>query len=226
MHIRKRNAPDFAVDGGSGGADTQNVFLFSADPSDIDQQWLEIDRGDGFYSYQKNGTIFCLDGNRGGANKQNVYLYHCDDNNKNQHWKKVEVDDDAFQLVKRNAQGYALDGQNRGQNNQNIGLYDSSNTSQNLQWLITPIDESAVALQAGTQGDAVSVLPNPVVREITVRGAENSTVQVYDMAGRTLMTSTIEGESETLDLGGLQPGIYVVEIQTGTEVYSEKIVKQ
>jgi len=99
VHLRKSNATNFAIESNAGGAPQQNVFLWTADTSDINQQWVEIDRGDGFYSYRKNGTDFCMDGNNGGANRQNVHLWPCSNSNLNQAWQKVSVGDGAFRLI-------------------------------------------------------------------------------------------------------------------------------
>lgn len=137
VHITKRNAADFAIDGG--GADPvngQNVYLWGQNTNNVNQQWIEISRGDGYYSYQKQGTNYCIDGGVNGANRQNVYLWVCSDNNQNQHWQKINTDSGFFKLIKRNASGFALDGGNGGANSQNIQLHNSSSTSHNLQWSI------------------------------------------------------------------------------------------
>ena len=141
VHIKKRNAIGFALDGGGANPiNGQNVYLWAENENNVNQQWLEIDRGDGYYSYQKQGTNYCIDGNGGGADRQNVYLWQCATNNQNQHWKKVSTDSGFFQLVKRNSPGFALDGGSGGANAQNVQLFNSSNTSYNLQWRIEVID--------------------------------------------------------------------------------------
>ena len=140
VHIRKRSGQDFAIDGGNGAANGQTVYLWGQNANNSNQQWIEIDRGNGYYSYQKQGTDHCIDGNNGGADRQDVYLWACADNNQNQHWQKVSTDSGFFQLVKRNASGFALNGGSGGVNGQNVNLFDSSNTSTNLQWSITPIN--------------------------------------------------------------------------------------
>lgn len=136
VHITKRNASDFAIDGNNGTSNGVNILLWTANQDNTNQQWVEIDRGDGYYSYQKQGSNYCIDGNSGGADRQNVYLWTCAENNQNQHWGKVSTDSGFFQLVKRNAPGFALDGGSDGANGQNVQLFDSSNTSYNLQWSI------------------------------------------------------------------------------------------
>ena len=141
VHIRKRSgALAFAIDGGRDAARAQNVYLWAQNPNNQNQRWIETDLGNGFYSYEKQGTAHCLDGGRGGANLQNIYLWDCQRNNRNQHWQKVSVGSGFVQLRKRNAPGFAIDGGNNGANAQNVNLYDSSSSSRNLQWLVTPVN--------------------------------------------------------------------------------------
>ena len=136
VHIRKRNAQNFAIDGNFGAANGQSVYLWEQNENNINQQWIEVNRGNGYYSYQKQGTDHCLDGGNGGTNQQDVYLWQCSDNNQNQHWQKVSTDSGFYQLIKRNAPGFAINGRSGGENLQNINLYESSSTSHNLQWRI------------------------------------------------------------------------------------------
>ena len=226
VHITKRNATGFAIDGNRGGADEQNIYLWDGNDANVNQQWVEISRGGEYYSYQKQGTNFCIDGGNGGANRQNVYLYTCNDGNHNQHWRKVAAGDGAFQLVKRNASGFALNGGSRGANGQNINLFDSSATSQNLQWFITPIGISATAFLEVRESENISILPNPVVTEMTVRGAEGLLVYIYDFSGRTVLTKSISTDNESIDLNGFSPGLYFARIN-GTENSSLfKIIKE
>ena len=137
VHMRKRNATDFAIDGGRRGADGQNVSLWSQNQNNVNQQWLEIDRGDDYYSYQKEGTNYCIDGQNGGVNGQNTILWTCNANNRNQHWKKIAVDGSYYRLEKRNSPAYSLDGGgNGGENGQNVYLWRSSNVNENQHWWI------------------------------------------------------------------------------------------
>ncbi|WP_370978390.1 carbohydrate-binding protein [Agaribacterium sp. ZY112] len=134
VYLLKRNAASFAIDAGPGGANGQNTFLSSASDNSQKQQWVEIDRGNGYYSYQKSGTQFCLDGGNGGANAQNVYLWRCANNNYNQHWRKVNIGNGYARFEKRNAPNYSIDGGNGGSNGQNIYLWESNDNNQNQHW--------------------------------------------------------------------------------------------
>ncbi len=140
VQLKKRNAQSFAIDGNNGGANRQNVYLYVSNASNENQQWNEIDRGNGYYSYQKTNTDYCLDGDNGGANGQNVYLWSCSENNHNQHWKKVSVSGDTYRLEKRNAPEFALDGNHGGANLQNLYLWRIGTSNQNQQWIFTTVN--------------------------------------------------------------------------------------
>lgn len=133
VHLVKRNASGFAIKGGNGGSNGQSVQL-SSDIDDRNSTWTEIDRGNGFYSYQKLDTDYCMNSGSGGANGQNIYLWLCSDSNQNQHWKKVNVGGGNYLLEKRNAPDYAIDGGRGGAEGQNVYLWSRSTTNQNQHW--------------------------------------------------------------------------------------------
>ena len=155
VHITKSNAQSFAIDGNNGAENEQSIYLWSANEDNQNQQWIEIDRGNGFYSYQKMNSNHCIDGGQGGALRQDVYLWECRDNNQNQHWQKVSMAGGTFKLIKRNAPGFALNGGSNGADAQNINLFDSANTSQNLQWIITPQDRVVHITKGNAAGFAL-----------------------------------------------------------------------
>lgn len=143
VQMIKRNASAYAIDGNFGGADEQDVYLWEEGAGNVNQQWYEIDRGDGYYSYQKVDTSFCLDGNKDGEDGQNVYLWTCSDNNYNQHWLKVDMGDGYYRLEKRNASDYSLDGNNSGDNGQSIYLWSSDDGNQNQHWYFNYLSGSS-----------------------------------------------------------------------------------
>lgn len=134
VHLTKRNAAQFAIDGSGNSSNGQNIYLWNQNPSNRFQQWVEISRGNGFYSYKKNGTNFCLDGGNGGRNGQIVYLWQCTDSNQNQHWKKVDRGSEHFSLEKRNAPDFSIDGGTGGTRLQDIHLWRTEDSNQNQHW--------------------------------------------------------------------------------------------
>ena len=230
VQIKKRNASTFAIDGNSGGANGQNVYLWSSNSSNVNQHWVEIDRGNGYYSYQKENTNYCIDGNSGGANRQNVYLWTCNENNQNQQWKKVDMGSGYFRLEKRNAPGFSLDGGSGGANGQNIGLYDSSSSSQNLQWSFTTLNSSITSREPLEQS-TFSIYPNPVVDVFTfdVNDKEISTKtvgKIYDNSGMVIQSFQIDASNPSISVKDLKSGIYLIYVEGENKSYTTKFIKQ
>ncbi|WP_298546265.1 T9SS type A sorting domain-containing protein [uncultured Aquimarina sp.] len=226
VHITKRNAKGYAVDGNWGGDNGQNIYLYSQNPSNENQQWIEINRGNGYYSYQKKGTNFCMDGGNGGVTRQNVYLWTCNENNQNQHWQKVDVGGGAFKLIKRNAPGFALNGGSGGSNTQNIALWNSSSDSQNLHWIITPIEGDKDPDVIDT--NEVFIYPNPVTDQVNLSldTTETSTYTISDVNGKTILKGVINEGSVSLDINGLAKGLYLLKVSNRSKVLTRKIIKQ
>ena len=133
--LRKSNSTGFAIDGQSGGSNGQNIHLWALNTSNINQQWNEIDRGGGNYTYQKRNTNAAMDGGAGGSNGQNVKLFNMNPANQNQHWKKVSAGSNRFRLLKRNRLAFSIDGGNGGAKGQNVKLGPTSNSNKNQQWI-------------------------------------------------------------------------------------------
>ena len=136
VHIVKRNARNFAIDGNNGGRNYQNIYLYEENENNVNQRWVEIDRNNGYHSYQKSGTNYCIDGNNGAENGQEVFLYSCDESNRNQHWRKVSTAGGTFRLEKRGS-SFSIDGNNGGTNGQKLYLFESNDNNRNQQWLMS-----------------------------------------------------------------------------------------
>ena len=191
VHIRKRNATNFALDGGNGGAANQNVKLWQADPENVNQQWIEIDRGNGYYSYQKVNTNYCIDGGTGGAKGQNVKLWSCANNNLNQQWRKVKISGNIYRLEKRNAAAYSIDGNNGGANNQLAYLWENREGNQNQHWIFETVGSGTGAKESEVLNQLV-MHPNPVRDILTVSGISSEIqVEIYDLLGGLKILSLI-----------------------------------
>jgi poly(beta-D-mannuronate) lyase len=119
----------------------EQVYLWEKD-DDYDnenQHWVQLDRGDGYYSYKKYDTNLCLDGGDGGSNYQAVTLEECDEDNYDQHWEKIKVTSgtEIYRFAKRNDTDYSIDGSGSPSNGQVIYLYKSDSDNENQQWELT-----------------------------------------------------------------------------------------
>ncbi len=242
VHMKKRNASGYALDGGSGGANNQNIKLWSSNTNNQNQHWEEISRGNGYYSYKKRNTNFCLDGGSGGSNGQNLKLWTCSSSNQNQHWKKISAGSGHFRLQKRNASNYSIDGGNGGSNNQSTKLWRSNTSNQNQQWKFTSIGVSRSLkasvdkiLQEKLKTNDASVYPNPFTSNITLLlEAEHgyNSADLYNITGRKLLfSSTLNTMKKDYLLSfknlNLAPGLYLLKL-TGQqkEAKTFKLIKK
>ena len=77
----------------------------------------------------------------------------------------------------------------------------------------------------------IVINPSAAIAEITIRLAEttgdNNLIGIYDMMGRTVMMSAFDGtlDAKTIDISNLEKGYYVVRVQAGSEVFTERFMK-
>lgn len=135
VNIRRRSDTRFALDGSGNSSNGQNVYLWTFGANNLNQQWEEIYRGDGYYSYQKVGTNFSLDGGNGGGENQNVHLWTTDPTNINQHWSKDPAGGGSYTLTKRD-QNFSIHSATGGFNGQNVDLKGFNSNDLNIQWII------------------------------------------------------------------------------------------
>lgn len=250
--MRKRNATGYAIDGNGGGANNQNVHLWSYNVNNANQRWIEIPRGNDFYSYQKEGTNYCLDGGNGGARGQNLKLWSCSSTNQNQQWKKVSVGGGAHRLYKRNATAYNINGGSGGANGRNVNIYDNT-SSWNVHWIFTTVGSSnrpaapeevnvdlandlvgGANVDAGTDDGHLSFWPNPSQDALTVlvpaTGSTKVTqIAISDLLGRTVYQRTDLQAGDQFDISQPLPkGTYILRWigEDGELLQSDKIIRQ
>ncbi len=235
--MQKGNSTGFSIDGNNGGANNQNVYLWATNGNNVNQQWVEISRGNGFYSYKKRNTNFCLDGGSGGVNGQNIKLWACGANNQNQHWKKVNVGGGKFRLEKRNAPNFSIDGGNGGANLQNVYLWTSNNNNANQHWLFG--GNSLARLSNSTKSNSKAahdvrhadffVRPNPTSNTISIEGidAQTKKVIIYNSLGVQKQKLTLSKHVNSIDVNHLASGIYLVTVikENGESSFAKFIKK-
>lgn len=133
VNIQKSNT-NFSIDGNRGAISGQQLYVWASNPNNVNQQWIEIRRSNGSYSYQKKNTTLCIDGGNGGARRQAVRLQPCEANNQNQQWNKVAASNDSVRLEKRNAPQFSIDSNRGAQSGQVMYLWDSDSNNRNQQW--------------------------------------------------------------------------------------------
>ena len=170
--LMQKQGTEFAIDGNRGSTqERQQVYMWNTSLDNVNQQWVEIDRGNGFYSYQKKDTSLCLDGGNGGENFQPVILFSCGETNYNQHWRKLSAGGNSYRLEKRNAPTFAIDGNYGADDGQVIYLFDSNERNVNQQWEFLSARTATATVVMQKQGTAFAIDGN--------NGTSQESEQVY-----------------------------------------------
>lgn len=140
--VMEKNNTSFSIDGNNGAQIGQQLYLWNTNTSNKNQNWVQLDRGNGYYSYKKQNTNLCWDGGSGGSRRQPVTLEPCNASDQDQHWRKVKVfsGTEIYRFEKRNAPGWSIDGNRGAERRQAIYLWNSNSGNVNQQWELTRTD--------------------------------------------------------------------------------------
>ncbi|BFM19330.1 polysaccharide lyase family 7 protein [Gilvimarinus japonicus] len=143
--VMEKYGTGYSIDGNGGAQVGQQLYLWGTNLNNANQQWVQLDRGNGYYSYKKEDTNLCWDAGSGGARNQAVTLQACNAGNYNQQFSKVKVYDgtEVYRFEKRNASGFSLDGNGGAADRQSIYLWNSSDTNVNQQWELHRVDDGS-----------------------------------------------------------------------------------
>jgi hypothetical protein len=86
-----------------------------------------------------------------------------------------------------------------------------------------------VRVLVGCQGNPIQIYPNPAQDFLHLHGVANGeTAYLANVFGKVMRTHLLTGSDGSLDLNGLQPGVYVLIVsnEQGQEVYRTRITKQ
>lgn len=69
--------------------------------------------------------------------------------------------------------------------------------------------------------------PNPAkgVIHVDYRRESNATVTLFDNTGKAVMQqAATRAAASAIDVSALQPGLYFLQVKSGTDVYNEKVM--
>ena len=95
-------------------------------------------------------------------------------------------------------------------------------TSECVNVIVTSIDENQLA-------SSFKIYPNPTRSQFTVRLEEfttNTTIAVYSLLGKQIINEQIVNKITNVDLSSFDKGIYFVQIQSGEQTTTQRIIKQ
>lgn len=230
FHIIKRNATSYGLNGGSGASDGQNISLHSS-ITHTNLTWTEINRGNGYYSFQKLNTNYCIDGGDGGTNNQNVDLRENDEMDYNQQWKKVDVGNGFYRLEKRSAPGFSINGGSGGADGNNVNIYANA-SSQNMHWRFDASSNSSLKTSKTNieikTNNSTAISPNPVsdILNITVPYSTYHQYTLYSIDHKIIKTGKVDNNTNhfTIDVSNLTNGIYILSLN-GSKNKTIKVIK-
>jgi outer membrane protein assembly factor BamB len=110
----------------------------------------------------------------------------------------------------------------------NIKISASTGTSRNAGDVV--INEMATSRTSIEDeiNDGLLVYPNPAndVLNIELGIEENSTLRIFNVTGQLLRTEVLSSDKTQITIDDLKPGLYLIQINNGDEVYSSKLLKK
>ena len=199
-------------------------------PNNVNQQWEEIDRGNGFYSYKKVNTNYCIDGGNGASNRQNLKLWTCNSTNVNQQWEKIRVTGNTYRLAKRNT-NHSIDGKQGGANRQNVYLWSNNSTNQNQQWVFEIVGSTKIEQKQDVE---LLLYPNPFSNNLTVElpsdiDSDMMSVQLIDITGKIVYQREQLATGQIIQISkDLPGGIYTLKwLDEKNQLFTaKKVIKQ
>lgn len=137
VRFEKRGV-NFNIDGGGGGVQGRQIYLWNRSDTNVNQQWEETAVDGRYHMYQKVGTNMCIDGMGGGTRGQAVHLWPCSTSNRNQHWEKIPISG-GFTRLKKRGVSFSLDCKGGGARRQTCHLWSSQDSNVNQQFNLTTV---------------------------------------------------------------------------------------
>ena len=94
-------------------------------------------------------------------------------------------------------------------------------------WIAQNDTAENLSVNAFQYGSFISVAPNPVSDKLKINSAKGkiSTIQLWSVNGKLFDTYNINNQQFELDMSNFENGLYLLQIQTDTESFVKKIIK-
>ena len=96
-----------------------------------------------------------------------------------------------------------------------------------------PSTQQIVVTSTGTseidrENQSIRFFPNPVSGRLTIQSvnAPLETISIYDVSGKLLIQTEGKGAEQHLELNGLSSGLYILNVKTGKESFTGRIIKK
>ena len=94
-------------------------------------------------------------------------------------------------------------------------------------WIAQNDTAENLSVNAFQYGNFISVAPNPVSDKLKINSASGkiSTIQLWSVNGKLFDTYNLNNQQFELDMSNFENGLYLLQIQTDTESFVKKIIK-
>ncbi|WP_294286585.1 S8 family peptidase [uncultured Chryseobacterium sp.] len=106
---------------------------------------------------------------------------------------------------------------------------DSGNPApQNYSIMVTGLTQQSVLGTGDVVKDNGMIIAPTVTKDYVkvLKAPARSAFSVYDLSGKKLQAGTIKGNEERIDLSSYVKGVYLVEVKTGNDIISKKVIKE
>ncbi|KMQ60027.1 secretion protein Por [Chryseobacterium angstadtii] len=106
-----------------------------------------------------------------------------------------------------------------------------ANTSQNYAIMVTGHSTvartSAKPSEVANSSNSIVIAPTKTTSTVQVMNAPKKSVfNIYDLSGKKLSSGLINNEKESLDISTYPAAIYIIEVNTGKETVSKRVIKE
>jgi uncharacterized protein (TIGR02145 family) len=108
---------------------------------------------------------------------------------------------------------------------QNLPQSDGTFTENGLSAILS--FKEATGISESDLSKSLNIYPNPSKGEVAISGLiAGVEISITDLHGQTVDTFTAQSEQMTFDLSDLQPGVYLVKIESGSQIIFRKLILQ
>ena len=86
-------------------------------------------------------------------------------------------------------------------------------------------NKSGSAGSIGSDTDNFAIYPNPANDVLHVSASDGSLVRLLDVRGRLIAQEEVRQSEVQFEIGHLAQGVYMVQVISGTQVYTEEVIK-
>jgi trimeric autotransporter adhesin len=149
-----------------------------------------------------------------------------------------EINNKGFDVQRQNANGtWATLGFVKGENKPSTYTFEDKGPLSISYYRLRQMDfdgkeslSKVVSVRQNKKGQ-IQIAPNPTSDKVNIilsnnDRLESTTITVYDLIGRQVLTQKTTANAVELDMSNLAKGTYLVKIDANNSVYTEKIIRQ